>query len=489
MTSLFAAGDTTNGQPQGDLRAATWNFLLVAVLVLVVFQPYYTGYRLSRDDVWFLKVGMEGLVSVRDHAVLVATEQGRIGQLLMLPLNVLGSLLAGNPLWRFVFLALYVIQLLLFATFVARLLRQHVALLLFLLLVVLHPLAFDNMPPNAYPLQNTVPFILVLASRLVILDRRQRETASRVAVGAAQAGFALGMFISEFAVALGTALLIAEYLARVQWKRTAGNTWIAAFRASFARRFLVSDALAACVALAPYALFRWLHPSIYAGNSIGGLLEPDRVFGTAFWHIVAGTPARFMREGLPPAEIPDVLAAIVVGAAVVFCLCRLIGPALRIRAPWAVAGVSLFLAIYMNLPIAISAKYQQECMEWSKCGYLDSRMSYLAVIVAVMCLFPIAGRLPFRRIALGGVCVALGAAAVFVSLHNAGQARQMRRFDTVWSRAHATACATPGLVDDEAAFTADIDPEGLVEMHPPSKPIEFWRVYIPWQAGRSCQNA
>lgn len=476
------------GRRLGVADIGTLSLVLIAILVVVVFQPYYFGYRLSRDDVWFLKVGTEGFLSIRDHAILVATEQGRIGQVLMLPLNVFGSLLAGNPLWRGIFIALYVIQLLLFSVFVARVLRRDVAPFLFLLLVVLHPLVFDNMPPNAYPLQNTVPFIAVLISRLVILVERQRGAPSRARIALMEALFVLGMFISEFAVAFGTALLIAEYLARIQWGREAGNSWGVALRASFVPRFLLSDGLAILVALVPYGLFRWWYPSIYAGNSVGDIHKFGRVFGTAFWHIVEGTPARFLSGGLPSAGNAELLPAVIVGAAVAFCLYRLAGPVLRIRAPWSVAAVAFLLAIYVNLPIAITVKYQQECMDWGKCGYLDSRVSYLLVVITVMCVFSIVGRLPIRRIALGVSSILLGIAAMFVSLHNINKAKEMRQFDAVWMRANAVACVIPELVQDEAGFVATVDPQGLVEMHPPSKPIEFWRAYIPWQSGLPCRS-
>ncbi len=473
--------------PFNHKKTGLLDYILVAALVLIVFYPYYFGYRLSRDDVWFLKVGMQGFVSVRDHAILVATEQGRIGQLLMLPLNVVGAFLAGNPLWRIIFLAAYVLQLLLFSIFVSRLLRQNVSLFLFVLLVSLHPLVFDNMPPNAYPLQNTVPLIIALAARLAILRYRQQETPPHIPVALAHLTFAFGMFISEFVVAFGTALIAAEYMARTQWARIAGSNLSSAIRKAFARHFVISDGLVLLAVLVPYVMFRLLNPSIYDGNSAGGLFSIHRVVGTAFGHIIEGTPVRFVGEELLTVTTYDRLIAIVVGMAVCLCLYRLSGPVLYIRRPWAVAAISLALAFYVTLPIAIATKYQRECVDWGQCGYLDSRISYLPMMVALMCVVSAIGQSSFRNVLTGAAWVVLGAVATLVSVYNAGRAAEMRRFDTVWLRADAVACVAPDFVRDETVFLTVVDPAGLVEMHPPSKPMEFWSVYIMGRAKQSCR--
>lgn len=478
--------NTPAGEKQRSLNSILV-LIVVAAIVIVAFQPYYFGYRLSRDDVWFFMASTEGFWKVWDHASSVAVDQGRIGQIFMLPLNVLGAFLVGDPAWRVAFLALYVLQLLLFAIFVSRLLRQDITLFLFLLLVALHPLAFENMPPNAYPLQNTLPFIVVLAARLIVIRQRQREVPSRAQILFAQIAFMIGMFVSEFVVALGTGLLIAEYLARFQWGREAGSGWKAALRSAFARRYLVSDGLAVLIVLVPYGIFRWFNPSLYEGNSVGSLLHIRRLLGTAFGHIKQGTPLRFLDQPLPPLEGPDVWVAVAFGIVVAACLYYLSGPVLRIRTPWAVAVVAFLLTIYVSLPIAISAKYQIECMDWSKCGYLDSRMSYLPAAATLMGIIAIIGQLPFRRVFIGAICIATGAVATLVSLHNAVVADDMRRYDAVWNRGETVACASPQLIGDEPAFMATVDPEALVELHPPSSPLEFWRVYIPWRADGRCR--
>ncbi|MGV6871428.1 hypothetical protein ACUSIJ_01880 [Pseudochelatococcus sp. B33] len=503
--------DRAHTAPSPETPAGWWTLALIAAVVLVTMQPYYYGYRLSGDDVWFLTLAIEGSETVRANALHVAQDQGRIGQVLMVPLNVLGAYLAGDPLWRVVLLAAYVLQLLLFAVFVARLLRREVGPFLLMQLVALHPLAFAFLPPNAYPLQNTVPFIVILLSRLAIVDLRSRGGPAGWRAAAAQALFALGMLVSEFAVAFGTALLVAEYLARLQWARENGarengarenggrenggredgaredgEALRAAIRAAFAPRFVAADALAVLAVLVPYSLFRWAHPGVYEGNSAGGLSDIGRIAITVFGHVRDGTAFPRLGGGLSSASPAVLLAALVTGVLVALVLYRTASPVRRIGAPVATAVTALVLAAYVTLPIAVSTKYQEACADRGACAYIDSRMSYLAVTVALMGALAALWRHAGARRVLVGACAALGVMAALVSVYNAGKARDMRQVHAVWQRADALACSAPGLANDEAALLATIDPQGLVVVNPPNRAVDFWKIYIPWRANRAC---
>lgn len=466
-----------------------WSLLAaIAIVASVAMQPYIYGYRLSGDDIWFLTLAVEGRESIIGSALHVAREQGRIGQMLMVPLNVLGAWLVGDPGWRVAFLAIYGLHLLLFAVFVGRLLRCGVAPFLFLLLVTLHPLTFAFMPPNAYPLQNTVPFIVILLARLVILRQRERDVPSRAVVMAAQAAFALGMIVSEFAVAFGTALLIAEYCARMQWAR-GGAGVVGAICAALAPRRVASDAAAVFAVLLSYGLFRWAFPGTYEGNAAGGLHDPMRIIITVLGHVRDGTAFPRLGGGLGLASAADLAVAAGMGIAVAVILCRVVGPVLRIAAPLGVLATALLLAVYVTLPIAVSAKYQAACVDRGACAYLDSRMSYLAVTVALTGALAFVwqriGRREARRRAIIAACAALGLMASLVSIYNAGKARDMRHVHEVWLRADALACTGPALDGD--ALAQAIDPKGFVVVNAPNRVADFWTLYIPWRAESICK--
>ncbi|MBB3809560.1 hypothetical protein [Pseudochelatococcus contaminans] len=469
----------------------------VVAIAFVAMLPYFYGYRLSGDDIWFLTLAIEGRDAIISNAIHVAQEQGRIGQVLMVPLNVLGSVIAGDAAGRIGILVAYTAQLMLFAVFVAQLLRrssaaQQVWPFLFLLLVALHPLAFSFMPPNAYPLQNTIPFIVILLARLAMLRLRRARAPCRLCVALAQAAFALGMFVSEFAVAFGTALLIAEYLARYGWARAEGRSGSSgAIRVAFAPHFLVSDAAAALAVLVPYVVFRWMFPGTYEGNSIGGVSDPARVIITVFGHVRDGTAFPRLGGGLRSASPGDLVIALMLGLAVAVALYRTSAPVLSLAAPGWTLIVSLMLAAYVTLPVAVSAKYQSACVEWGACGYLDSRMSYLAVTVALMAAvaagWRLCGQARDRRRFLIGACAALGVMAALVSIYNAGKARDMRHVHEVWLRADALVCAGPIPPDGMEAWVQQVDPSGFVVVNPPNQVADFWRVYAPWRAQRICQ--
>lgn len=464
----------------------------IAVIACISAQPYLYGYRLSGDDIWFLMLGIEGWDSVRDNAIAVARDQGRIGQLLMVPLNVVGSIVAGNLLGRVAILLAYGLQLLLFAVFVARLLRRDVHPFLFLLLVALHPLAFAFMPPNAYPLQNTVPFIIILSARLILLGERRLHDPFRLQTAAAQAGIVVGMFVSEFAIAFGAALLAADYLARIQWAREVdGRSPGDAFRSAFQLRYLIADGLSLLSVIVAYGVFRWAYPGNYEGNAPGGLFEPGRVVLTLLGHIRDGTAFPRLGGGFSSAGVADIALAVMIGAAVAVTLFRSAGPVLRMGTPVACGAAALALAILVSLPVAISAKYQEACVDRGACAYLDSRMSYLMVMVAVTAVVAIACRStpthPARRYVLTVICAALGLMAGLVSIYNAAKGRDMQEVHAVWQRADALACSRTAQLEDEATLQATIDPQGLVAVNPPNRAADFWKVYIPWRSGHQCR--
>lgn len=467
--------------------------LAIVAVACVAMQPYYFGYRLSGDDIWFLTLAIEGWQSVRDNALHVAMDQGRIGQVLMVPLNVLGALLAGDPLWRVAILAAYALQMLLFAVFVARLLRHDVRPFLFLLLLTLHPLAFAFMPPNAYPLQNTVPFIVMLVARLVVLHLRRRSDAVPFGTLAAQAAFVLGMFVSEFAVAFGLALLAAEYLARLQWAREDGpRTLGEVIRTACPWRLVSVDAMAVLCVLAPYVLFRAAFPGNYDGNSAGGLAEPVRVLITILGHIRDGTAFSRLGGGLSSASAMEIVTALAFGAATAVLLRATAGPVLRIAAPIATIAAALALAVLVTLPVAVSVKYQEACVDRGACAYIDSRISYLMVTVALMAAVAAACRIAAARWPRGrmlaAASVTLGIVAALVSVYNAGKARDMRQVHAVWQRADAVACAASSSSMNEVALIEAIDPRRLIAVNPPNRAVDFWRIYLPWRAERHCES-
>ena len=82
-----------------------------------------------------------------------------------LPLNVIGAYFVDFFAFRVFVVGLYYTVLLLISIYVAKLVRANIALLLFVVAVRLNPLDYNHLPPNAYPLQNSVPFILILLLR------------------------------------------------------------------------------------------------------------------------------------------------------------------------------------------------------------------------------------------------------------------------------------------------------------------------------------
>lgn len=446
----------------------------ILILVAMQFSDFMSGYRLTADDALFFELAREGFASVWQAAAESATYTGRIGHYLMTPLNALGSLMAGNVLLRALMVAGHFALMALFCHYVTRLIVGRcwvVTAGMWLCLLAANVLQYLHMPPSAYPLQNTLPFLVLLGIRLWLWEHNRVHRSWQVML---YVGMALAIWVSEFAFLFATALMALEYSVRLA--RSSG------WQEVFAMRRFRMDVALITITLSVYIGFRLLYPSHYPGNTPDGAAAVGRVLLTVLYHAASGT---FFYQ-LPRLDLSallqsiDVLALVVgvITTGCVVCLWPRLPRLSWLRLIGLVMTAVLFMS-YFSLPLAVTHRAQVWCLESGDCGYLDARVAYLGVGVMMMAVALIARRVavtPSRQKWTGIVlAVGLGGTATLNHAFNQRMSADMALTSQAWERAQRLACQEEGAL---TARAARVDPENRVSMHPSMNREAYWITFM-----------
>lgn len=459
-----------------SLWAAT---LILACLHMLLFTH---GYRLTADDALFTETFMRGHAAVWESGSVDAHTHGRIGMFLLRPLNNIAAYLSGEYLARLGFVTLYYINFLLFSIFISKVLRTNVTLLLFVILVIMHPLTFEHMPPNSYPLQNTLPFFLILVSRILVMRLRDFGTGRQRSFGVAGCLllFAIGALTSEYAIVFGIALLSVEYVMRLMHDRD-GATGGAIVRIARGSSFKADGFMVAMV-IGTYGLFRWFNPSQYDGNSPDGIFHLARMGATTVGHIASGTIFGQFETTPSSVEMASLPVALAVGILAAICTWFLLPQAAGIRKGGWVLAMAVCAAIFVTLPVAMTSKQQSWCLDSHVCGFVDSRVSYFWVGVAVLgALSLLLGKLGNGRFAkyfIAACSLLFGMVSMTTYANNWRQAGHMDSISSAWERADILACLPQKVPQSDEALEDLIDPRNEISFHPSVRKQDYWRFYV-----------
>ncbi|MBS7699817.1 MULTISPECIES: hypothetical protein [unclassified Chelatococcus] len=440
-------------------------------------QPFLAGYRLTADEILFHYLTLKNTLAQNFQFLSeTAAQQGRIGQFVVLPINMMASHLSAVTWVRVGFLGAWGGLMLLTALWVGGLCRSRaVALLSFLVLVTYQRLGFDHMPPNSYPLQNTVPFLLILASRLAGGVQRSLVTDCILRVI-----LCLSMVTTEYAWVFGLGVIGCEYLASFSLGRQEGL-------ARLKTRGFALDMMAITIALALYLGYRIVHPSHYESNSPDGIRNLGALIWTSFFHVLNGTvilPVQWAHFAQAPWKALAAWAGMsVLTAGVAWGALR----HLERDRPWlTIATIGVLFSVYVTLPVAATLRHQSWCATAWPCAYLDTRSAFPGVAVA---LVGICGwLLRFGRIMQVALAVALGLGAGTTYLYNIWVSQELTSAARVWERADALACLAPSSLPHGEALLKAVDPRSLISVHPNFPQADYWRAYIASRA-ENCAGA
>lgn len=444
--------------------------------VLALWHGWFLvqGYLLVADDVFFLDTWLRGPAAVWETTRYMAEGHGRIGFYALMPLNMGAAALSVDLVWRIVFVSLYMAVAALMFVYAARLLGRPLAALAFLMWLSLHPLGFDHLSPNSYPLQNTLPAFVLIGLRLIALHRGE----AGIGGIANRLGQVAMMLLTEFVAVLGFAMIAAEHLLRHPLSL---RGWL---RASLTDRATWREIATVALVLGPYTIYRLTHPSTYEGNHIDGLGQGTAIALTTFWHVVDPVvPVRFSVQDWFAAPIGVRVASLLAGALMACAVWQLLGR-LRAERPvrlGPVLGFLVFAMVLVTLPVTITTKQQAWCLQDGVCAYLDSRFSIYGVAVAAAVLALRAQAAVWR----GGVALLAGLCCAAGGLHNWQVVRQMDPYTQVWQGAEALACAPDLWPARPRDMNRLINPQDRVHLIPADIQARFWHAYLQDAAGWS----
>ncbi|HML54855.1 MAG TPA: hypothetical protein PKC79_12230 [Solidesulfovibrio magneticus] len=472
-------------------------FTVLAVVAALQGVLFLSGYRLTPDQLALHRVSMQGFDAIWTESVAAAVVSGRFC-FFFSPLSYYAELLSDYFVARALFVGVYFGLLWAFAVYWARLVQAEAATLLLLLLVSLQILDFNNLPPNSFTIAFTLPALLLVCSRLVMLSwdgaLSQASTAKRLGLFAVVLAAYLA---SDYVFIFGVSLLLLEYT--LSWWRGQGGL-AAKFKGILWRKKTWFDAAPVALAALAYGGWRLLHPPAYAGTTLAATFDPILILATAATHAVGGfTPARpelyavLAANASPPPGGWLPLAGVFVGSAFLGAatLHEQRGLALGKR----LAAACLGLAFFVVLPLALSPKYQQLQLEHLP-AYVDSRFAFLWAAAALACLVCLLGRHlghGARRLFFSTLFGAvLGAASAYTYCHNADMSQAMLEYTAAWDRAgglaaearNAAGANSPEAGSLNGGIAARVDPYGLVAGHPEFDLEAYWRQYVAWREAR-----
>ncbi|MEM8596366.1 MAG: hypothetical protein AAGF76_07865 [Pseudomonadota bacterium] len=463
-------------EPRGWAIAAC--LIALAALQIPVLT---TGFTVSGDDVEALGVALQGPRAVLDEAMVVIARDGRLGGLTIFPLNALGAWLASDAMARTGMAIAYLGVPALVSLWLARVWAPAAGALAFVVWSALHPLGLPHLPPQAFPLQLTVVFLVILMALLLMGEGQgwRGRAAALLLV--------LGLVAHEYGFLFGAALIGGGWLSRLLRAEGSGH---ARLRALVASRATLLEGGVLTIAFACLAGFLALSSGDYDGVSGAGLAQPDRVALAALGHVVSSTTLPEWDLRLFDLSGPAWAAAVARGALAGIAVLLLL-PRLQLAWPVAALGALYTLAALalMTVPIVSAEKQQRWCLDNGDCHYLDTRMAIFGVVVLILIGLSLLPRVfAARRLTHGVAAAVMAVLATGTGFENEWEAeRRLAPLMRPWERATRLACFPELQPSEDLRLARAIDPWGQVASHPWIDVNGIWRRFVASvDQGRHC---
>ena len=449
-------------------------YRLSALVITAAYVAMFSyGYWLNADDIMFLQFSMEGFRSSIDNAYLYATAQGRIGQLFQMPLNIVASYFFANPFARYLYVSFFFLSFYLIFVFFDKISKNQVRKISYVIACALCAVHFFHLPPNSFPLQNTVPFIVITLIRIKIYDIRNLGSGRKLILIVLSGIYAVAMLASEYSFLFGTGLIACEHASYL----------IEAPKAYFRTRLrpFLTDLISVFLSLIPYIVWRSLHPSQYDGNAIDGLSNVGTALNVWMMHTV-GLLTMPLEHGANLEQISPVSAIAIASIGILVAIG--LGTAsykTRFTARSLAFGLVLIaFAFYMTFPASMTSKQQQWCTQMGACLFLDSRAAFpiliyglVSIVAGSLALLPLPHKI---RATVGAALIgAITLLAMATTHHNLWINSFMQTRMAIWEQARSVACQqtyTPGNAQSLA------DPTKQIDIHPHLDPNHFWYLYL-----------
>ena len=458
-----------------ETESAKTNILILVASVLFTFHvvTFSTGFRLTADDVMFAEAYFSGLDAIWVLTKESSRNQGRIGFWALQPINMFGAYYAEYLIMRILFSILYFVTFLYAVKVICDIIDSRLFLLSAVFFLALHPLAYEHLPPNSYPLQNSVAILMLLLgySALINSGHSRRKLLGGTLVF-------LSTLLTEYAFILCFSLLFLRMACDIAQEGSFGR-----FIEKFVEGTNLTLLIILALSLVPYRVYRMLFTSTYEGNVIPESFGFVTTLKVASLHIIDGTSLRRITQYLDYST----LALVILAVPILWLFKNWTKFSFRIEVPQVsplklvIVNLSLIAILFvLTLPLSYS-EFQIETCDYNPfCGYLDSRSAF--TFVSVFLSFNIAFIFSkFSSQLESKATLLLMAVIVIVSyytqVHNFSVRERLHQNDIVWERARQISCYISDTSD--GPYLSDlIDPLKIVPFHTAELRNRFWGRYI-----------
>lgn len=448
---------------------------------------FVAGYLTTADDIYFHNLIFDENFNLFTTANSFAINQGRVGQYISVPLVILGSAFADEIAARIIYVGLYFLLIFLTFFYLLKIANIKILLVTFTLsisLISIGPENYNHLPPVAYPLLITIPCLLIILLKLFKLKKTiELSHNSWIVVLFYSLLMLFALLMNEFAFIFGSAIFFFELIV--------SRTKIAPSKIYF----LKADFLLLLISVAIYLLFRFNFPSNYDGNSPNGITNLNQIIYTTLSHIFSSTAIPFLTGwqtevfsrpnptlAYLASTYPQKIASLIFGSISAFLFFLLIRKKIQFYNVNDTILASVFFAVYVSLPTAITLKYQDWCQK-GHCAYIDSRLSYVGLILLITLIIIIfKNRFDVKNL-ISKILITFSFFLIFfitsfTYLNNQILRDVLQDYSNAWKNAQNLVCLNGGGIDFEGNFMDSIDPKNNIRYHLNFDYKSYWINYM-----------
>ena len=371
-------------------RKKKLSITLTALAATLQLEPFTRVFHQVPDDNFFQYVALSGSFNYMWRvAQASASGQGRIGQYPAMFLNFFSNYFIDNWFFGIFVILIFAAFYALFFLYLDLLLGSKVFKIAIPLAIASVPLAKFHFPPNSYPLVITLPLLSILLLRYFTYPLRWKDKKQRPRIIILRLALFFPMMFYEYSLIFGFLLAGIEAFIRLWVKEVSlgyKNRAILKKIISQPWKLLTTpeiclDIFVLSLVVGSYIIFRLNFPSNYEGNSLGAFDWKNTLY-VQFFHAMGGMSLAHWNLQLQ-GDLFAWIKALIIGLCVGYVVWLN-----WIKARFPVPSLLIFFgvawAFFITLPFGLSTKYQEWCLEYHECYYIDSRLAFPGVCLLII---------------------------------------------------------------------------------------------------------
>lgn len=433
-------------------------YILLFFLTIINIYYFSFGYLLTADDV-STNAQVINSMNIFPNILNLAIQQGRIGHLVHGPTTYLAAYLQTNYLFRLIFTFLWFFMLFLFSKWAEIISGINISTVNYFFLLIFQVLTYNHMPPNSYPLLLSLPFILILISRIYVLRYNKNILISYIVQ--------VYWMLFEYCIIFNTALIVIEYIITHHNNKR--------------KKYLKYDIYSVLIAIILILLWRWQYPQASDGVQIATHLNVYYIIKTAIVYATGGI-SLFYKIDFSLLNLKSYFLLFIY-LIIIYCMTiemykKNYDIKINYKGVLNIAMVFILFGIACAFPSALTNKHQQWVVSYGVKAYVISRVSYLFIVTGITFFILTIPKNNFLKYLTTFFFLTI---ASYSFLHNYIMAYDMKDYCSAWERAEALAVFS-GSPDPKLNISYFCDPKQRISMHPNFDRNKYWIDFIKWKS-------